>query len=137
MTILLIEDNRLFSEMMELTLTEVDLHVVETLAAAKTWLKMFRADMILVDLGLPDSQGLLTLKELMNVKVPKVVLTVTPGELEEVAKLGACDYIVKSRVPEMMTRIRFHTNRLTKRPRFKPEVFEKIRECLMSPQLAS
>ena len=133
MTILLIEDNRQFSELVELSITEADVHVVETLDAAKGWLSTFRADLILVDLGLPDSQGLNTLKSLSFTRVPKVVLTAADECPDMAAQLGAVDYVRKSSAKEMTERIRFHTKRLTRKPRFPSEVFEQIRAYIEMP----
>lgn len=131
MTILLIEDNALFSELLEASL-DAEVHVAETLADAKRWLSAFRADLILVDLGLPDSQGLNTLKALQGTKTAKVVLTAGDHCPNEVAKAGGIDYIPKTDVSAMLSRIRFHMERLTPKPRFDPDIFEKIKACLGS-----
>lgn len=132
MMILLIEDDRPFRELIEVSLKQVDLHTVGTLAAAKDWLTYSRADLILVDLGLPDSRGLDTLRALSHVKAPKVVVTGTVDAIGEAAKLGAVDYITKGDAYEMVERIRFHVNRLSRRQqRFAPHVFEAIKACLV------
>lgn len=135
MTILLIEDNRLFSELIELSLTEADVYVVKSLAAAKEWLECFRADLILVDLGLPDSQGLDTLKQLAHIRAPKVVLTAMDECPDLAAQFGAADFLRKGNPREMTDRIRFHIKRLTKRPRFAPDVFEQIRRYVEVPRV--
>ena len=133
MTILLIEDNRLFSELIELSLAEAEVFVVETLEEAKGWLSTFRADLILVDLGLPDSQGLNTLKALSFTRVPKVVLTASEECPDKAAELGAVDFVRKGNVKEMTERIRFHTKRLARKPRFAPDVFRQIVEYIEMP----
>jgi len=133
-TILLIEDNRQFSELIELSITDANIHVVETLDAAKGWLSTFRADLILVDLGLPDSQGLNTLKALSFIRTPKVVLTAGDHCEEEAIRLGAVDYIAKTHAPEVCERIRFNVRKLVKRPRFKPDVFDQIRAYIEMPR---
>lgn len=130
MTILLIEDNRLFSELIERSLHNTEVHVAESLAAAQDWLQLFRADLILVDLGLPDSRGLATLKALQSVRTPKVVLTGAEVDLTEVARLGGVDYIPKTNPDTITERVQFHVSRLTRKPRFEPEVFWKIRSYI-------
>lgn len=131
MTILLIEDNQLFSELIQSYLTEVDLKVVETLREAKEWLANNRADMLLVDLGLPDSKGLDTLVQLSHIKTPKVVLTSSRHLLEEAVKMGITDFIHKAGPEDIVERIRFNISRLPKRrARFAPEVFEQLKACL-------
>jgi DNA-binding response OmpR family regulator len=134
MTILLIEDNRLFSEMLELSLTEAEIYVVESLAAAKEWLECFRADLILVDLGLPDSHGLETLRALGTIRCPKVVITAARECPLAAAKLGAVDFVNKGSLDDMLTRIRFQMNRLTKRPRFSEAIFNQIRAYIEVPR---
>lgn len=134
MTILLIEDNRQFSELIELSITEADVFVVETLEEAKGWLSTFRADLILVDLGLPDSQGLNTLKSLSFTRVPKVVLTASEECPDKAAELGAADFVRKGNAREMTERIRFHIKRLAKRQRFSSDVFEQIRAYIEMPR---
>lgn len=133
MTILLIEDNKLFSGLIEESLDEVDVYVVETLAAAKKWLALFRADLILVDLGLPDSSGLNTLKELMFTRIPKMVISASHECPLEAAQLGAVDYLHKADSKSMITRIRFHIKRLARKPRFEPAIFEEIKGYLACP----
>ena len=130
MTILLIEDNRLFSELVETNLADIEVHVVETLGAALEWLNTFHADMILVDLGLPDSSGLNTLKALRHIKTPKIVVTGADESPEQAAQLGATDYVIKADPNRLIKRLRFHISRLSKKPRFAPGVFEEIRACL-------
>lgn len=134
MTILLIEDNRLFSELIERSLGDSEVYIVGTLAAAQDWLQLFRADLILVDLGLPDSQGLSTLKALQSTRTPKVVLTGAEVDLAEVARCGGCDFIPKSGINMMTERIQFHISRLTKRARFAPDVFYQIRSYIEMPR---
>lgn len=68
------------------------------------------ADLVILDLGLPDMDGRAVLKELRQwSKVPVIVLTVRSGEEEKVALLdaGANDYVTKPfSVEELMARIR-------------------------------
>ena len=68
------------------------------------------ADIVVLDLGLPDMDGQDVLKELRQwSQVPVVVLTVRSGETEKVALLdaGANDYVTKPfGTGELMARIR-------------------------------
>ena len=68
------------------------------------------ADLVVLDMGLPDRDGLDVLRELRQwSQVPVIVLTVRSGEAEKVAVLdaGANDYVTKPfGVQELMARIR-------------------------------
>lgn len=68
------------------------------------------ADLVVLDLGLPDMDGKEVLKELRQwSRVPVIVLTVRSGEEEKVSLLdtGANDYVTKPfGVEELMARIR-------------------------------
>ncbi|OZB36933.1 MAG: DNA-binding response regulator [Halothiobacillus sp. 14-56-357] len=68
------------------------------------------ADLVVLDLGLPDMDGRDVLKELRQwSRVPVIVLTVRSGDEEKVALLdaGANDYVTKPfSVEELMARIR-------------------------------
>lgn len=68
------------------------------------------ADVVVLDMGLPDRDGLDALREIRQwSQVPVLVLTVRSHESEKVAALdaGANDYVTKPfSVPELMARIR-------------------------------
>lgn len=68
------------------------------------------ADLVVLDLGLPDLDGLEVLQELRQwSRVPVIVLTVRSGEDQKVALLdaGANDYVTKPfGIEELMARIR-------------------------------
>src|SRR3981189_3751256 len=69
-----------------------------------------KADVVLLDLGLPDLEGLQVLKRLREwSEVPVIVLTVRDDVQEKVAALdaGADDYITKPfSTPELLARLR-------------------------------
>jgi two-component system KDP operon response regulator KdpE len=71
---------------------------------------MSHPDLIILDLGLPDMDGLKVLKSIREwSQVPVIVLTVWDSEIDKVALLdsGANDYITKPfGVPELLARIR-------------------------------
>lgn len=68
------------------------------------------ADLVILDLGLPDMDGLDALQEIRKwSQVPVIVLTVRAREIEKVAALdkGANDYVTKPfGIQELMARIR-------------------------------
>lgn len=69
-----------------------------------------RPDLIILDLGLPDIDGLTILKKLREWStVPVIILTVKDSDIDKVALLdaGADDYLTKPfSVPELLARIR-------------------------------
>ncbi|HVU04278.1 MAG TPA: response regulator [Polyangiaceae bacterium] len=97
--ILLVEDDPAHAELARrgLQTTPLTLHTVETLAAAKEWIRSHVPDVVLSDLRLPDGSAL----ELLASGVPLVVMTSQGDERRAVdaMKGGALDYVVKS--PEM------------------------------------
>ena len=118
MEILLIEDEPIFAGLIRETYREESIHVVGTLAAALDYLKVNSPSLILVDLGLPDSFGVETLKALDKVNKPKAVITGTPGLASEIAQLGAADYIIKDgNLERAMKRVGFNIEKF--RPRKK------------------
>lgn len=136
--ILLIEDNHLFGELIGAYIDGVT--AVESLGEALALLNQEHFDLMLVDLGLPDSQGVETLSALSHFKIPKIVITVTERHLKEAAQMGYIDFITKGSTTEMVERIQFNINKLArKRIRLMPAVFEQIKVCLASrlthPQL--
>jgi len=102
---LIIEDNpadvRLVSEMLKESRTTIrfDVAVANSLASALDRLQEMNFDVILLDLGLPDSQGLDSLHSLNpeRRKTPIIVLTVLQDEESGVKAVasGAQDYILK------------------------------------------
>ena len=105
--ILLVEDNpsdvRLFREMLSESeeATEEIIHV-ERLDAAREALSSARFDLILADLGLPDSFGLDTVDALIAAasETPIIVLTVS-GQMAravDAVQHGVQDYLVKEKV---------------------------------------
>jgi PAS domain S-box-containing protein/putative nucleotidyltransferase with HDIG domain len=104
--VLLVEDNpgdaRLIAESLRDSGSTVQLVTVETLSDALTSLASTAADAVLLDLGLPDSDGLRTFTRLQEA-APRVATIILSGNgdprtaLEAVQK-GAQDFIVKGRV---------------------------------------
>jgi DNA-binding response OmpR family regulator len=104
---LLVEDNpgdaRLIKEaLIEMGRPHLHLDWVERLDAAVARLLQQKFDVVLLDLSLPDSQGLHTVREIERAapQTPVVVLTGLDDEAValEAVRAGAQDYLVKSDV---------------------------------------
>ncbi|MFA4848837.1 MAG: PAS domain S-box protein [Methanoregula sp.] len=107
MTILLIEDNPADVELIREMLSNqkgssFNIINADRLSVAKPYLTDDRIDIILLDLGLPDSQGLDTLRRVRDYarEVPIVVLTMLDNEETGLTALkeGAQDYLVKGQM---------------------------------------
>ncbi len=104
---LLIEDNpadaRLVEEMLAgLDDIQFDITMRESLADGAAFLDDHEADVVLLDLGLPDSQGMETFKS-MHQKAPLVPIVVLTGLKDEelaveMAREGAQEYLVKDTI---------------------------------------
>jgi len=102
---LIIEDNpgdaRLLKEMLRYH-HSIDSHfvIVTSMAAAETYFEMATADIILLDVGLPDAQGLAAVRRAHEAAptVPLVVLTGLDDEMLAIEALqeGAQDYLIKN-----------------------------------------
>jgi two-component system KDP operon response regulator KdpE len=111
-TILVIEDETSIRRFLKASLTNESFKVVETdkgeegLALAAS----HRAQLILLDLGLPDMDGLEVLKRLRKTSpVPVIILTARGKDGDKIAGLdaGADDYLTKPfSVGELLARIR-------------------------------
>ncbi|MDQ0778966.1 DNA-binding response OmpR family regulator [Streptomyces aurantiacus] len=109
MRVLLIEDDERFADALTLALFERG-HLVERVGRADEGLRRKdRADFVLLDLGLPDMDGLDMLRRLRRVSsVPVIVLTARGDErtvLQGLSK-GADDYLTKPfRMKELLARM--------------------------------
>jgi signal transduction histidine kinase/CheY-like chemotaxis protein len=101
--ILLIEDNPGDALLVQTYLEEVDtgiqLENVTSLADADALLERSKFDALLVDLSLPDAQGLETVRRTKGMGLPVVVMTGQGDEETALAAVqaGAQDYLVKGR----------------------------------------
>ena len=78
-------------------------------AEARAQLSKDEPDVVVLDLGLPDSRDLGLLRKLVSISVPVVVLTARGEELDRVVglELGADEYMVKPFFPkELAVRVR-------------------------------
>lgn len=101
MRLLLVEDNARFSELVRRALVTDGFAVdtAQTLRAAQDFLDAASYDLILLDLGLPDGDGLTLVKSLRSraLAVPILVMTARDGLDDRISglDLGADDYLVK------------------------------------------
>jgi diguanylate cyclase (GGDEF)-like protein/PAS domain S-box-containing protein len=107
MKILIVEDNpadhRLFRQMFgEVQHAPYELLHANTLSAALLCLEQETIDVVFLDLGLPDSQGLNTFQRLYR-QIPDIPIVVLSGEdneewAAEAVRQGAQDYLIKGEV---------------------------------------
>ena len=110
--ILHVEDSALLAEYVKRRcLGRLEVDRVGDLAAAKEKLKNGVFDILLVDLKLPDSNGLQTVKSLSTYNLPIIILTANQDDfdVEELVEAGADDYIIKADLKniDLVGRIKF------------------------------
>jgi PAS domain S-box-containing protein len=107
LTVLVVEDNPADVDLMRETLSEtgsVTFHVesVQRLSEALTRLEAGGIDLALIDLGLPDSQGLGTFRKLRQAAPDLAMIVLTGNDDQETAvtaiRENAQDYLVKGQV---------------------------------------
>ena len=119
-TILLIEDERAISNFICRALTANDYKAVSA-SSGKEGLSLFFShcpDLVLLDLGLPDMDGLDVLSQLSGLpqEVPVIIISARDRESEKVKALdmGADDYVVKPFNPlELTARVKSQLRRYT------------------------
>lgn len=120
-SIVIIEDEKNICSFMATTLTAQGYKVstAQTAAAGLSMITALCPDIILLDLGLPDRDGIDIIKEIRTwASIPVIVISARTREQEKVLALdtGADDYITKPFGPsELLARIRTalrHSNRL-------------------------
>lgn len=112
--LLLVEDSKTYSMLIkgilqEMAKDEYLLRAVETVEQAAATVQDFDPDAILLDLFLPDSEGLDTLRRVKNIFSNKAIVVLSSLDDEETAfqaiREGAQDYLVKSETdPKTMER---------------------------------
>lgn len=111
MKILLIEDNQAIAKGLEYSLANIgyEVAIANTVHSARNYFKNDTADLIILDISLPDGDGLLLYKEKINgLNIPTIFLTAKDDEETIVTglTLGAEDYIIKPfRTKELLVRI--------------------------------
>jgi serine phosphatase RsbU (regulator of sigma subunit) len=113
LSLLLVEDDRadalLVEELIADANIDIDLDLARSMADAEQKLELSKPDCVLLDLNLPDANGISALDRIAkkNDRLPIVVLTGLYDEHFGVSAVasGAQDYLVKGRVdPEMLRR---------------------------------
>ena len=137
-SILLVEDNPSDAELVRERLKDASgmspFHITRasTLKEALTILHSTPFDIILLDLNLPETNGLETLKQIRsaNSTIPLVVLTVNEDEplALEAIKLGAQDYLPKSSMNAvLLSRILYYAMEREKNERIRRDSERKYR----------
>lgn len=131
MKILLVEDDDYFADLIQIIFEDIDIQRVRTLEEACEYLDSHCVKMIMLDLGLPDSLGIDTLKSLSKYQIPKIIVTSTHDN-GEASKFGIMDYIVKDGdIFEIGCRIKFNIDKLSRRScMLNISVFQEIKACL-------
>jgi ActR/RegA family two-component response regulator len=102
--ILIVEDDEKFARVLskQLTKNNYDVAYAGSLAQSLDFVKKDKVELVLLDLGLPDSSGLLTYEKFSKEAsdIPVVILTGLDDEkiAFEAVKKGAQDYLVKGEV---------------------------------------
>ena len=111
-TIIIIEDEAQIRRFLRTTLTSEDYQVIEAETGRQglTEAATRKPDLIILDLGLPDMDGVEVVKELRaGSSVPIIILSARSQECDKISALdaGADDYLVKPfGVGELLARIR-------------------------------
>lgn len=117
LTILVVEDDFSIRRLLQERLGRegIDVHTAATLADARQALSSLPIDLLLLDLGLPDGEGVQFVRELRRWSAfPILILSARHLEQDKIAALdaGADDYVVKPfPVGELLARIRALTRR--------------------------
>ena len=121
MQLLMVEDDRPLASGLQKALRGQDFTVnhVETGAAALHVIATDKPDMVILDLGLPDIDGLSVLKSLrkQNPELPVLLLTARDSVQDKVQGLndGADDYLAKPfDMTELLARLRVMERRMSK-----------------------
>jgi two-component system, OmpR family, KDP operon response regulator KdpE len=116
-TVVLIEDEKQIRRFVRTSLEGVGMvvHEAETGKQGLVEAATRKPDLVIVDLGLPDTEGLDVIRDLRGwTDMPVIVLSARTREDEKVAALdaGADDYLTKPfGVSELLARIRAHLRR--------------------------
>jgi two-component system, cell cycle response regulator len=121
-SLLLIEDDPADAELIRAYLdsvrhAEIDVKSVDRISAAVKYLEDNSVNVILTDLGLPDSRGLGTLNKIheKNLETPIIILSGLDDEAMalEAVKSGAQDYLIKGHIDasHLMRSIRYSIER--------------------------
>ena len=97
-SLLIVDDDRLFNQLVTTQLAESGYHVtgMRSWTDAREWLKSNEPDLVLLDIRLPDAEGLEVLREIVP-HIPVIVLTAygSVRSAVEAIRHGAAEYLVK------------------------------------------
>lgn len=111
-TILIVEDDKTIQNFLKVTLKTQNYNyiIAETGLSGLSLFYANRPDLVLLDLGLPDIEGIEVLKQIrQNSSIPIIVVSARSSETEKVMALdyGSDDYVTKpSNAAELLARIR-------------------------------
>jgi two-component system, OmpR family, KDP operon response regulator KdpE len=110
--VLIVEDDAGIRSVLRTLLESQQYRVVEAESASRGVIdaRNHRPDLVIVDLGLPDGDGLAVIRDIRSLSpVPILVLSARTAELDKVAALdvGADDFVAKPfSTPELLARVR-------------------------------
>lgn len=116
-TVLIVEDDVAIRRFVRAALEEEGLQVIEvgTMSRGLIEAGTRQPDLLILDLGLPDGNGINLLKDLRNwASVPVIVLSARVGEVDKIQALdaGADDYLTKPfSIGELQARVRAQLRR--------------------------
>jgi two-component system, OmpR family, KDP operon response regulator KdpE len=120
--LLIVEDDKYISDFVRLSFMREG-HEVQAAATAADGMRIYqdsRPDIVLLDLGLPDRDGLEVIRDIRGIgDTPIIVVSARGQEMDKVEALdaGADDYITKPfHMGELMARIRVIQRRLEQAP---------------------
>ena len=111
-TILIVEDDKTIQNFLKVTLKTQNYNyiIAETALSGLSLFYANRPDLVLLDLGLPDIEGIEVLKQIrQNSSIPIIVVSARSSETEKVMALdyGSDDYVTKPfNAAELLARIR-------------------------------
>ena len=111
-TILIVEDDKTIQNFLKVTLKTQNYNyiIAETGISGLSLFYANRPDLVLLDLGLPDIEGIEVLKQIrQNSSIPIIVVSARSSETEKVMALdyGSDDYVTKPfNAAELLARIR-------------------------------
>lgn len=111
-TILIVEDDKTIQNILKVTLKTQNYNyiIAETGLSGLSLFYANRPDLVLLDLGLPDIEGIEVLKQIrQNSSIPIIVVSARSSETEKVMALdyGSDDYVTKPfNAAELLARIR-------------------------------
>lgn len=114
--ILVVEDDDGVAQAIVAALSEHGYHAVSVGRAVELWSHIHDTDLVLLDLGLPDGDGLELLRRIRRIAGPAVLVLTARGTERDIVRglrMGADDYLVKPvRLGELLARIEAVRRRL-------------------------